>query len=219
MRPTTQSEESRSSRPMAFFEPQSPRLAWPPLFRQFPISTVRADTQPRTATQSLSEPAPMVDSWVESGPDEATVAQHPEARHHARHYARHYTWRDWRRRSGLACRLSILLLPELLLLLCPLAGISLHYAIRRRTREAFGAPIPPHWFRDATVTMLVRDAPASARLTSSVLGHASPEMANRHYNQALMIESGRRHARLIESLIDAPSPPSRKAGRLRACAP
>jgi hypothetical protein len=96
---------------------------------------------------------------------------------------------------------------------------SLHYAIRRRTREAFGVAIPPHWFRDAGVTMLVRDAPASARLTSSVLGHASPEMANRHYNQALMIESGRRHARLIESLIDAPSPPSRKAGRLRACAP
>ena len=140
MRPTTQSEESRSSRPMAFFEPQSPRLAWPPLFRQFPISTVRADTQPRTATQSLSEPAPMVDSWVESGPDEATVAQHPEARHHARHYARHYTWRDWRRRSGLACRLSILLLPELLLLLCPLAISVLRRAPLGRLYE-FAQPL------------------------------------------------------------------------------
>jgi hypothetical protein len=83
-----------------------------------------------------------------------------------------------------------------------LAGISLHYAIRRRTREAFGASIPPHWFRDAAVTMLVRDAPASARLTSSVLGHNSPEIVNRHYNQALMIDSARAHLSVIESLID-----------------
>jgi integrase len=83
-----------------------------------------------------------------------------------------------------------------------LAEISLHYAIRRRTREAFGAAIPPHWFRDAGVTMLVRDAPASARLTGSVLGHNSPEIANRHYNQALMIDSARRHARVIESMIE-----------------
>ena len=60
----------------------------------FPLSTVRADTTP---TPSLNEPAPTLDFWVESGPDEATVAQHPAPRHHARHYARHYAWRDGRR--------------------------------------------------------------------------------------------------------------------------
>jgi site-specific recombinase XerD len=84
-----------------------------------------------------------------------------------------------------------------------LAEISLHNAIRRRTREAFGAPIPQHWFRDAGVTLLVRDAPASARLTSSILGHASPEIATRHYNQALMIDAARRHGTVIESLIES----------------
>jgi integrase len=82
-----------------------------------------------------------------------------------------------------------------------LAEISLRNAIRRRTREAFGPAIPPHWFRDAAVTLLVRDEPASARLSSSILGHSSPEIANRHYNQALMIDSARRHARVIEALI------------------
>jgi integrase len=92
-----------------------------------------------------------------------------------------------------------------------LAPISLHYAIRRRTREAFGAAIPPHWFRDAGVTMLVRDAPTSARLTGSVLGHKSPEIANRHYNLALMIDSARRHAQTIESSIDPLTSPRRKA--------
>jgi integrase len=99
-----------------------------------------------------------------------------------------------------------------------LAEISLHYAIRRRTREAFGAPIPPHWFRDAGVTLLVRDAPASARLTSSILGHASPEIASRHYNQALMIDSARRHAKVIESLIQSGSRKPRSKQR-SPCAP
>jgi site-specific recombinase XerD len=78
----------------------------------------------------------------------------------------------------------------------------LHNAIRRRTREAFGAPIPPHWFRDCAVTRLVRDEPAAARLTGSILGHANPDIATKHYNQALMIDSARRHAAVIGSYLD-----------------
>jgi hypothetical protein len=68
-----------------------------------PLSTVRADTAaqlspaPSAPAPSLAEPAPAPDFWVESGPDDATVAQHPAARRHARHYARHYAWRDGRR--------------------------------------------------------------------------------------------------------------------------
>ena len=78
---------------------------------------------------------------VKSGPDGATVARHPAVRHHARHYARHYAWRDGRRyastvttpwrpprpawpaavgRSGLACRLSVLVASRTTApLLCP----------------------------------------------------------------------------------------------------
>jgi integrase len=99
-----------------------------------------------------------------------------------------------------------------------LAENPLHCAIRRRTRQAFGAPIPPHWFRDAGVTLLVRDAPASARLTSSILGHVSPEIATRHYNQALMIDSARRHAKVINSLIRSSSRKPRSKRR-SPCAP
>jgi hypothetical protein len=62
----------------------------------FPFSTVRANTPPGAATPSLSEP-PTVDFWIESGPDESTVAQRPAAHHQARHYVRHYAWRDGRR--------------------------------------------------------------------------------------------------------------------------
>jgi integrase len=100
-----------------------------------------------------------------------------------------------------------------------LAEVSLHNAIRRRTREAFGPAIPPHWFRDAAVTFLVRDEPASARLSSSILGHSSPEIANRHYNQALMIDSARRHASVIQSLFDAGPSPRSSRKRSAPCAP
>jgi integrase/recombinase XerD len=87
-----------------------------------------------------------------------------------------------------------------------LAGISLHKAIRRRTREAFGKPLPPHWFRDAAVTTLVRGAPAAARLTGSILVHTTPDLATKHYNQAQMIDSARRHADVIEALLDQNEP-------------
>jgi hypothetical protein len=68
-----------------------------------PLSAARADTSaqpapaPSAPAPSLAQPAPTPDFWVESGPDGATVAQHPVARRHARHYARHYASRDGRR--------------------------------------------------------------------------------------------------------------------------
>jgi len=78
---------------------------------------------------------------------------------------------------------------------------SIYKMIKRRTREAFGVDLSPHLFRDCAVTTVVRDAPASARLTRDILGHATIDMTNKHYNQALMIESSRRHTALIESLL------------------
>jgi hypothetical protein len=72
--------------------------------------------------------------------------------------------------------------------------------IAKRTREAFGVDLTPHLFRDASVTTLVRDAPASALLTKSIMGHASIEITNKHYNQAKMVESAVRHSNLIDAL-------------------
>ena len=78
----------------------------------------------------------------------------------------------------------------------------LHVAVRKRTKAAFGKPIPPHWFRDSVTTSLIRDDPASARIIGTILGHTTPDIANKHYNQSLMVETGRRHAALLEGLID-----------------
>lgn len=80
-----------------------------------------------------------------------------------------------------------------------LAAESIKGAIKRRTKNAFGRHIPPHWFRDATTTSLTQDAPASARLASSVLGHNDVRVTEKHYNQALMTQSARRHAIVVSS--------------------
>jgi integrase/recombinase XerD len=78
----------------------------------------------------------------------------------------------------------------------------LHVAIRKRTKAAFGKPIPPHWFRDSVTTTLIRDEPASARIIGTILGHTTPDLANKHYNQSRMVETGRRNTAFLESLID-----------------
>jgi integrase/recombinase XerC len=73
-------------------------------------------------------------------------------------------------------------------------------SITRRTLAAFGRNLTPHFFRDASVTTLIRDAPDSALLTKTVLGHGSIDITYNHYNQAQMIESSRRHANLVAAL-------------------
>jgi integrase/recombinase XerD len=82
-----------------------------------------------------------------------------------------------------------------------LADQSLRNAIKKRTAKEFGQDLTPHLFRDSSVTTLVRDAPESARLTRSILGHTTLETTNKHYNQAKMIDASRRHTSLMERLM------------------
>lgn len=83
----------------------------------------------------------------------------------------------------------------------PMAEGSLRNAVKKRTAKAFGRDLSPHLFRDCSVTTLVRDAPASARLTRAILSHTSLETTNRHYNQARMVETSHRHTDLVEQLM------------------
>ena len=83
------------------------------------------------------------------------------------------------------------------------ADQSIRNAIKKRTRTAFGQDLTPHLFRDASVTTLVRDAPASAQLTKAILGHSTIETTNKHYNQAKMVDASHRHTNLMEQLINS----------------
>ena len=77
----------------------------------------------------------------------------------------------------------------------------LRVAVYKRTRQEFGATIPPHWFRDSAVTTLIRDKPESAKITGAILGHADHNIVQKHYNQSQMIHASRRHYQNICDLL------------------
>ena len=79
----------------------------------------------------------------------------------------------------------------------------LRVAIYKRTEQEFGVRIPPHWFRDAAVTTLIRDKPESAKLTGAILGHTDHTIVQKHYNQSQMIHASRRHYQTICDLLEA----------------
>jgi integrase len=82
----------------------------------------------------------------------------------------------------------------------PYAASYLGRCIGLITEELVGVRIPPHFFRDCAATTLAYDSPDSARLTRGLLGHSSFRTAEKHYNQATMIDAGRSYAGLIANL-------------------
>jgi integrase/recombinase XerD len=71
--------------------------------------------------------------------------------------------------------------------------------IRKHTKEAFGASLPPHWFRDAAATSIAVEDPRHMRDAHHVLGNTLA-MAERHYNQARSLEASRRHHAMLAAL-------------------
>jgi integrase len=67
--------------------------------------------------------------------------------------------------------------------------------IKMATEKAFGTAVWPHLFRDCLITSLAIEQPELMRIGSVVLGHSSFETAQKHYNQAKMLEAGRRYTR------------------------
>jgi integrase len=62
--------------------------------------------------------------------------------------------------------------------------IAIYDRIRQRTGEAFGAPINPHLFRDATATTLAIADPENVRVAAPLLGHRTFTTTERYYQQA-----------------------------------
>ncbi len=66
--------------------------------------------------------------------------------------------------------------------------------IRKHTKEAFGASLPPHWFRDAAATSIAIENPRHVCDAHHILGNTLA-MTEKHYNQARSLEASRRHQR------------------------
>ena len=68
------------------------------------------------------------------------------------------------------------------------------------TENAFGKTIWPHLFRDCLITSLAIKQPELIRIGSVALGHGSFETAQKHYNQAKMLEARRKYAGSLTDL-------------------
>jgi integrase len=66
----------------------------------------------------------------------------------------------------------------------PLAETGVYFSVTTRTRQAFGAEISPHLFRDCAVTTLGELDPKLLALARILLHHADPRTAEKHYDNA-----------------------------------
>ncbi len=68
--------------------------------------------------------------------------------------------------------------------------------IRKHTNRAFGASLPPHWFRDATATTIAIEDPRHISDAHHILGN-SLATTQKYYNQARSLEASRRHHAML----------------------
>jgi integrase/recombinase XerD len=71
--------------------------------------------------------------------------------------------------------------------------------IRKHTSGAFGASLPPHWFRDAAATSIAVEDPRHVGDAHHVLGNTLA-MTEKYYNQARSLEASRRHHAMLAAL-------------------
>jgi hypothetical protein len=82
--------------------------------------------------------------------------------------------------------------------------------IRKHTKEAFGASLPPHWFRDATATTIAIEDPRHVCDAHHILGNTRAT-TQKYYNQARSLEASRRHQAMLAALRSSLNNRRRKA--------
>jgi integrase/recombinase XerD len=80
-----------------------------------------------------------------------------------------------------------------------LEGGALATRIRKHTKEAFGASLPPHWFRDASATTIAVEDPRHVCDAHHILGNTLAT-TEKYYNQARSLEASRRHQAMLAAL-------------------
>ncbi|HEY3813486.1 MAG TPA: tyrosine-type recombinase/integrase [Caulobacteraceae bacterium] len=94
----------------------------------------------------------------------------------------------------------------------PMGRDAIGFQIRGRTEEEFGTPINPHAFRSIAATTIATVEPENVQAASTLLGHHSSRVTEKHYNRAKMIDAGDRYHTVFETERRKPS----QRGRGRA---
>jgi site-specific recombinase XerD len=71
----------------------------------------------------------------------------------------------------------------------PMAQQSLYLNITNLAEKLFGKHITPHIFRDCAATALAEDDPEHVLAIARILGHATMNTSNKHYNHAQMTKA------------------------------
>lgn len=83
--------------------------------------------------------------------------------------------------------------------------------IRKHTKEAFGASLPPHWFRDAAATTIAIYDPKHVCDAHHILGNTLAT-TQKYYNQARSLEASRRHQAMLTALRSSLKSRRRRTG-------
>jgi hypothetical protein len=82
----------------------------------------------------------------------------------------------------------------------PMRESTLRVLIEWHTKREFGTAVWPHLFRDALLTSLATDQPDLMSISPTLLGHASTDTGQKHYNQARMLDASRRYGEAISDM-------------------
>ena len=78
-----------------------------------------------------------------------------------------------------------------------LSASGIDRVVRSHTQAAFGQPLSPHLFRDCAATTVAIKAGNRMGTAVALLGHRSPQIINKHYNQAGMLDALTRYHDLL----------------------
>jgi integrase/recombinase XerD len=83
---------------------------------------------------------------------------------------------------------------------CPMCGMAIYAAVRRRTKKAFGFAVNLHRFRHAAASFWSSHDPVNVRGAKDLLGHASFDQTEKHYIMGQSRLAGRALAHAIDTL-------------------
>jgi integrase/recombinase XerD len=85
-----------------------------------------------------------------------------------------------------------------------LSGEAFYKTLRKRTAARFGRSLHPHLFRDSIATTVAANDPAHIGVIPKLLGHRTPQTAERFYIHAGMIDAARQVSAHIDALRRGP---------------
>jgi integrase/recombinase XerD len=94
----------------------------------------------------------------------------------------------------------------------PMAQDSFTKQLATLTLREFGETLRPHAFRHIAATSIATDDPANVGIIASVLGHASMQMSEKHYNRARGVDAISQLQRMTQALRKEAARHERSAG-------